>query len=213
MQELRWSWTPWGGKKYIIHYGKETKWWSDHFLVKFRQETKANLNFSLYTITGDSVCPLLHISRKTNLILIKLYKLLNNLFKVGWSWKNTDTICYILTSLVSLEQRNLKKSKKLMKIVNIEGENLHIIWTTWEISMKFSGKIRLMILKVTKKQVSASLWKIHFWENHSGGRSTVDIGSFNIFGTSGSYFVRKWCILCETCKFLTLKPLFTKLKN
>ena len=27
-----------------------------------------------------------------------------------------------------------------MKTVNIEEENLHIIWTTWVISMKFSGK-------------------------------------------------------------------------
>ena len=26
-----------------------------------------------------------------------------------------------------------------MNIINIDGENLHILWTTWEISMKFSG--------------------------------------------------------------------------
>ena len=31
-----------------------------------------------------------------------------------------------MTSLVSLQQGNVKKSKKLMKIVNIEEENLHI---------------------------------------------------------------------------------------
>ena len=27
----------------------------------------------------------------------------------------------------------LKKSEKMMKIVNIDGENLHIFWTTWGI--------------------------------------------------------------------------------
>ena len=46
----------------------------------------------------------------------------------------------MLTSLVSLQQGNVKKSKKLMKIVNIEEEGLHIFWTTWgnfnEIFMK-----------------------------------------------------------------------------
>ena len=34
-----------------------------------------------------------------------------------------------------------KKSGKLMKIVNIDRENLYIVWTTGGISMKFSGKI------------------------------------------------------------------------
>ena len=59
----------------------------------------------------------------------------------------------MMTSLVFLQQGNVKKSKTLIKIVNIENENLHIFWTTWGISMKFSGKTWLMIiLKVTKKQ-------------------------------------------------------------
>ena len=40
-----------------------------------------------------------------------------------------------------------------MKIANIDKEILHIFWTTWGISMKFSGKMCLMIiLKVTKNQ-------------------------------------------------------------
>ena len=43
-------------------------------------------------------------------------QLLNNLFKVCWRWKNADIICYKLTSLVSLQQGNVKKSEKLMKI-------------------------------------------------------------------------------------------------
>ena len=28
-----------------------------------------------------------------------------------------------------------------MKVVNIDGENLHIFWTTWETSVKLSGKM------------------------------------------------------------------------
>ena len=55
-------------------------------------------------------------------------------------------------SLVSLQHGNVKKSENSMKIVNIEGEKLHIFGTTQGISMKFSGKIFLMIiLKITKK--------------------------------------------------------------
>ena len=46
-----------------------------------------------------------------------------------------------------------KKSEKSMKIVKFDGENLHIFWTTWGVSMNFSGKLRLMItLKVTNDQ-------------------------------------------------------------
>ena len=40
-----------------------------------------------------------------------------------------------------------------MKIANIDREILHNFWTTWRISMKFSGKMWLMItLKVIKTQ-------------------------------------------------------------
>ena len=43
-----------------------------------------------------------------------------------------------------------------MKRVNIYKENLHIIWTTWENSMNFSGNMSLMIiLKVTNNQAFA----------------------------------------------------------
>ena len=39
-----------------------------------------------------------------------------------------------------------------MKIADIDRESLHILWTTGAISMKFSGKMWLMmILEVTKK--------------------------------------------------------------
>ena len=40
-----------------------------------------------------------------------------------------------------------------MKIADIDSEFLHNVWTAWGISIKFSGKMWLMIiLKVTKKQ-------------------------------------------------------------
>ena len=62
------------------------------------------------------------------------------------------TYC-LMTSLISLKQWNVKKLEKLMRVVNMDGENLHIIWTTWGISIKFSAKMWLMaILKVTKNQ-------------------------------------------------------------
>ena len=38
--------------------------------------------------------------------------------------KNADIICHFLAPLVCLQQGNVKKSRNLMKIVNIEGENL-----------------------------------------------------------------------------------------
>ena len=46
-------------------------------------------------------------------------------------------------------QRDVKKSKKLIKIFNIEEENLHIFWTTWGASMTFSGNMWLMKTKKT----------------------------------------------------------------
>ena len=52
-------------------------------------------------------------------------QMLSNLFKVGWR-KNTDIICYMLTPLVCLQKGNVKKSKILMKLVNIGKKNLHI---------------------------------------------------------------------------------------
>ena len=36
--------------------------------------------------------------------------------------------------------------------------------------------------------------------------------SFLIFGTSGSYFARKWCILGEISYYLTLKQFSKQLK-
>ena len=52
--------------------------------------------------------------------------------------------------LVYLQQENGKKSKKLMKIVNIDKENLHIFRATWRISIKLSRKRYLMITANSK---------------------------------------------------------------
>ena len=49
--------------------------------------------------------------------------MLNSLFRVSWNLKNADIICYILTSLVSLQLGNVQKSEKSDKTVNIEGES------------------------------------------------------------------------------------------
>ena len=77
----------------------------------------------------------------------------------------------MLTSLASLKHGNLKKSETFMTIVNIEV-NLNIFWIARGISMKFSGKMWLMIiLKITKERLSPlSLWKTYFWKNHWGGQ-------------------------------------------
>ena len=49
--------------------------------------------------------------------------MLKSLFRVSWNLKNADIICYILTSLVSLQLGNVQKSEKSDKTVNIEGES------------------------------------------------------------------------------------------
>ena len=56
-----------------------------------------------------------------------------------------------MPSLVHMQQGNVKKFKKLMKIVSIGGGNLHIFRTTREISMRYSGKMCFKILIVTKR--------------------------------------------------------------
>ena len=96
--------------------------------------------------------------------------MLNNLFRVSWKWKNAaDIICYMLTSINSLRQ--VKKSKKPLKIVNIEIINVHIFWTTLGISMKFSGKTWLMI------RVSGFLYlSLSLSRKHSFVKTTVFLG-------------------------------------
>ena len=57
-----------------------------------------------------------------------------------------DVISFFVTN-------KCQKKWKVDEIANIDGENLHIFWAIWLISLKFSGKMWLMIiLKVTKNQ-------------------------------------------------------------
>ena len=77
----------------------------------------------------------------------------------------------MVTPLVSLQQGNVKKFENSIKIVYIEGENLHIFWKT---SMKFFRKdVGYDNVKITKKQgftlslslsLSLSHWKRIFGE-------------------------------------------------
>ena len=73
------------------------------------------------------------------------------------SRRTADIFCCKLTLFFSLSQGSVKNQKnwwKSIKIANIDGEILYIFWTTKGISMKFSGKMWIVImLKVTKKQV------------------------------------------------------------
>ena len=45
---------------------------------------------------------------------------------------------------------NPKNWWKSMKVGNIDRESLHIFWNSWGVSMKFSGKIWLMIMLKTR---------------------------------------------------------------
>ena len=54
-------------------------------------------------------------------------QLLSNLFKV--ISKNADIICYMLTSLIYLHQKYVKKCKKLIKLVDIDEEIPHMFRT------------------------------------------------------------------------------------
>ena len=79
------------------------------------------------------------------LLSFNFIQLLKKQFRIGY------IICYMLTSWVTFQQGKGKcqKIQKLLIIVNIGRENRHILWTTWAISMNFSGKMWLMtILKV-----------------------------------------------------------------
>ena len=70
----------------------------------------------------------------------------------------------MLAPLVSLQQGNVKKSGKCVKVIDTEVENINIFWTTWGISI--SGKISLIIkLKVTKNQDFTLYLENTFFEN------------------------------------------------
>ena len=108
--------------------------------------------------------------------------MLKNLFEVCWKGKNADTICYKLRSLVSLQQGNVKKSRKLMKVANIDREIVHNFWTTWGISVKFSGKMWLMaLLKATKKQAFSLSLEETFFEKPQGTAAVLQLRTKRTF--------------------------------
>ena len=56
-----------------------------------------------------------------------------------------------------------------MKIANIDRESLHIVWTTWAISMKYSGKICLItLLQATKKTKFHPFFKRYIFQKNTG---------------------------------------------
>ena len=58
-----------------------------------------------------------------------------------------------------------------MKIANIDGKSLHISWTTWGVSMKFSGKTyHMIVLKVNKNQAFTLSLQDTFLKRPEGGR-------------------------------------------
>ena len=95
-------------------------------------------------------------------------QLLSNLFRVGWKWRNADIICYMLTSLVSLKQGNVKKFQKLgkmwlmikWKVTKTEGSTLSLedtflknyggdkIDTPSLLSIKHMGIVALILIKL-----------------------------------------------------------------
>ena len=109
----------------------------------------------------------------------------------------------MLTSWVSLQQENARGSKKAMKIVNIEEKSYHIFRTTWEISIKCSGKMWFMIiLKVTKNQdFTISHANTYIFEKTTG-RIKMDnpsIFTFKLFPSNVKdlQFFKKWLKVFE----------------
>ena len=76
-----------------------------------------------------------HICYNSNIYNIFIY-----ILKVGWRLKSADIIFYMFTSLLSCYEEISKHLKKLMKIVNIAEEHLHIFWTTWRSSNEIFRK-------------------------------------------------------------------------
>ena len=93
---------------------------------------------SFFWLPSFPSTPILHISTRSNLISIELCRIFKQTIKSSLKVKKADIIFCLLTLLDSLQQRNVEKSKKSIKIVNIKRENLHIFRKTWGISMTFS---------------------------------------------------------------------------
>ena len=68
--------------------------------------------------------------------------------KVKKCWHHVSYTDFISLFATSKCQKN---QKMMIDIVNIDEETLHIFRTNWGISMKFSGKMCLMIISKVKK--------------------------------------------------------------
>ena len=99
-------------------------------------------------------------------------QLLNNLFRVGWIWKKCWHHLFYAEVISFFVKRNVKKLEKSIKIVNIDGKNLHISWTNWETFMKCLGKMwHIIILTAIKNQgftFSLEDTFLPFWKNYRG---------------------------------------------
>ena len=115
--------------------------------------------------------------------------------------------CYMLTSLVSLQQGNVKKSKKSMKIVNIEGENFQIFWTAQGILMEFSGKMWLMIILKVHSCRYENLVVIGLYVKNG----ITDIAHYNIFHFF--HFFHFWYFRFAKCMFTNIQKQLNLLKS
>ena len=101
---------------------------------------------------------------------------------------------------------------KSIKIVNIEREIVHIFWTTWGISMEFSGKVWLMIiLKLTKNQCFILSLEDTFFEKQQmtgdGGGALVGGGDQTPSAVLGL------SCTCNFSKYFIILPVFRKIVN
>ena len=96
-------------------------------------------------------------------------------------------------------------SKNPMKILNIDGGNLHLFWTIWGISMTFSGKMWLMIiLKVTKHQGFTLSLEDTFSEKPQGGIKLSSLPSPSLLRVKRERILWIWlCILQYISRFPT----------
>ena len=88
----------------------------------------------------------------------------------------------------------VKKSEKLVEVVNIDGENVHILWTTWGIFIKFSGKMLRMIIMTRNFSLNDT-----FLEKPQGDRIDPPPQSFTVYDT---LLIQIYHCLCYPAIFL-----------
>ena len=80
--------------------------------------------------------------------------------------------------------------KKGITLVNIDEENLHIFWTAWGISMRFSGKMWLMtILKFTRKTWLQTISSTGTFRKMTEGGDQTDPLAFLGLSRFGGYII------------------------